>query len=102
MLECSLHPYDVLECEPEIVSGYYVDHGAVAFMLIYLSEGVAMMVMQSACLHHHSVLVATQWEHSTCCPSPTPCPSAVDDVQHSRHCSTGCCDACCAVERERE
>nr|ATQ37458.1 NADH dehydrogenase subunit 1 [Diplonema ambulator] len=43
MLECSLHPYDILECEPEIVSGYYVDHGAVAFMLLYLAEGILMV-----------------------------------------------------------
>ena len=31
----SVHPYDVLEAEPEIVSGYYVDYGGVAFMVIY-------------------------------------------------------------------
>ena len=29
LLECSIHPYDVLECEPEMVSGFYVDMGAV-------------------------------------------------------------------------
>jgi len=40
--ETSLHPYDVLECEPELVSGYYVDYGAVGFMVIYLGEGIAM------------------------------------------------------------
>ena len=40
MLELSMHPYDVLECEPELVSGYYVDLGGVCFMLVYLAEGV--------------------------------------------------------------
>ena len=43
-VECSLHPYDLLECEPELVSGYYVDHGAVAFMIIYLAEGICIHV----------------------------------------------------------
>ena len=38
----SIHPYDVLECEPELVSGWYVDMGGVAFMLIYLAEGIAL------------------------------------------------------------
>nr|QHQ98658.1 NADH dehydrogenase subunit 1 [Diplonema japonicum] len=45
LVECSLHPYDVLECEPELVSGYYVDHGAVAFMVVYLSEGIALIAL---------------------------------------------------------
>jgi len=40
LIETSVHPYDVLECEPELVSGYYVDYGGVVFMLIYLSEGI--------------------------------------------------------------
>ena len=43
MLEGSLHPFDVLECEPEVVSGYYVDHGSVGFMVIYLGEGIALL-----------------------------------------------------------
>ena len=42
MVESSVHPYDVLEAEPEIVSGYYVDYGGVAFMVIYLGEGIAL------------------------------------------------------------
>jgi len=41
MMESSIHPYDILECEPEIVSGYYVDYGGVSFMVIYLGEGIA-------------------------------------------------------------
>ena len=40
LIEAAAHPYDVIECEPEVVSGYYVDHGGVSFMLIYLSEGM--------------------------------------------------------------
>ena len=42
MLEASWHPYDVLECEPEVVCGWYVDYGGVSFMLVYLAEGIAM------------------------------------------------------------
>ena len=42
LLETSMHPYDVLEAEPEVVSGYYVDYGGVVFMLIYLAEGVSI------------------------------------------------------------
>ena len=41
-LETSMHPHDVLEAEPELVSGYYVDHGAAYFMLLYLVEGMVM------------------------------------------------------------
>jgi NADH:ubiquinone oxidoreductase subunit H len=43
LLETSIHPYDVLECEPELVSGYYVDYGGVAFMVIYLAEGIMLL-----------------------------------------------------------
>ncbi len=43
LLETSCHPYDVLECEPEVVSGYYVDQGGVAFMLVYLGEGLVLL-----------------------------------------------------------
>ena len=50
-LETSLHPYDVLEAEPEVVSGYYVDYGGVVFMLLYLTEGVVLHP-----LHHAYVL----------------------------------------------
>ncbi len=42
LAEAAAHPYDVVECEPELVSGYYVDHGGVSFMLIYLAEGTAV------------------------------------------------------------
>ena len=42
-LETSLHPYDVLEAEPEVVSGYYVDYGGVVFMLLYLTDGVVLL-----------------------------------------------------------
>ena len=42
MVSTSLHPYDVLECEPELVSGWYVDLGGVCFMCIYLSEGISV------------------------------------------------------------
>ena len=42
LLETSMHPYDILEAEPELVSGYYVDYGGVVFMLIYLGEGVSI------------------------------------------------------------
>ena len=42
LAETTLHPYDVVECEPELVSGYYVDHGGIAFMLIYLAEGICL------------------------------------------------------------
>ena len=45
MVETSCHPYDVLEAEPEVVSGYYVDCGGYVFMLVYLGEGVV--------IHHH-------------------------------------------------
>ena len=50
-MECSIHPYDILECEPEIVSGYYVDYGGVSFMVIYLGEGIATptTMMDTAC-----------------------------------------------------
>ena len=40
LLESSIHPFDVLESEPEIVSGWYVDYGGVVFMVLYLGEGV--------------------------------------------------------------
>jgi NADH:ubiquinone oxidoreductase subunit H len=56
-LETSIHPYDVLEAEPEVVSGYYVDYGGVVFMLLYLTEGVILHVcskcyaMYSTSLH---------------------------------------------------
>ncbi len=42
LIESSIHPFDVLEAEPEIVSGYYVDYGSIAFMVIYLGEGVSI------------------------------------------------------------
>ena len=42
LLETSVHPFDVLEAEPELVSGYYVDYGGYVFMVIYLAEGVAL------------------------------------------------------------
>jgi len=42
LMETSVHPFDVLEAEPELVSGYYVDYGAIAFMVIYLGEGVTL------------------------------------------------------------
>ena len=42
LADTSIHPYDVLEAEPEVVSGYYVDYGGVAFMVIYLGEGMAI------------------------------------------------------------
>nr|QHQ98625.1 NADH dehydrogenase subunit 1 [Namystynia karyoxenos] len=39
-LESGVQPFDLVECEPEVVSGYFVDHGGVLFMLIYLGDGV--------------------------------------------------------------
>ena len=42
LMEGSIHPYDVLEAEPEVVSGYYVDYGGYVFMLVYLGEGVVI------------------------------------------------------------
>jgi len=45
MVESSVHPYDVLEAEPELVSGYYVDYGGVAFMVIYLGEGISLSML---------------------------------------------------------
>ena len=41
VVESSIHPFDILEAEPEIVSGWYVDYGGIAFVVIYLSEGIA-------------------------------------------------------------
>ena len=46
LIESSVHPYDVLEAEPEVVSGYYVDYGAVVFMLVYLGEGIVLVPKQ--------------------------------------------------------
>ena len=43
LIETSIHPYDILEAEPEVVSGYYVDYGGYVFMLIYLAEGIAIL-----------------------------------------------------------
>ena len=43
-MEGSIHPYDVLEAEPEVVSGYYQDHGGISFMLIYLGEGMCTLL----------------------------------------------------------
>nr|APQ44785.1 NADH dehydrogenase subunit 1 [Diplonema papillatum] len=60
LLELSIHPYDVLECEPELVSGYYVDLGGVSFMVVYLAEGIL-----ACCL----VLIAVAWWASTHCSS---------------------------------
>nr|ATQ37485.1 NADH dehydrogenase subunit 1 [Rhynchopus euleeides] len=53
-LETSLHPYDVLESEPEIVSGWYTDHGGVSFMMIYLSDGITcwLLMMQYIVWYH--------------------------------------------------
>ena len=42
VVESTCHPFDVVECEPEMVSGYYVDHGGISFMLIYLAEGIVL------------------------------------------------------------
>ena len=50
MMEGSIHPYDVLEAEPEIVSGYYVDYGGYVFMLIYLGEGVMILGTRCWCV----------------------------------------------------
>ena len=70
MLELSIHPYDVLECEPELVSGYYVDLGGVCFMVVYLAEG--MLAHRST---HAHLVVSTQHHVLLCLPTPyrTPC-----------------------------
>ena len=54
-----MHPYDVLEAEPEVVSGYYVDYGGVVFMVIYLAEGVVIPrhTITPPWLAHHLLLV---------------------------------------------
>nr|ATQ37472.1 NADH dehydrogenase subunit 1 [Diplonema sp. ATCC 50224] len=44
LLEGGVHPYDVMECEPELVSGYYVDLGSVVFVVCYLSEGLYLVL----------------------------------------------------------
>jgi len=43
LLDGGIHPYDVIECEPELVSGYYIELGGVLFIVCYLSEGIAFM-----------------------------------------------------------
>merc|ERR1712137_1273816 len=60
-----MHPYDVLEAEPEVVSGYYVDYGGVVFMLIYLAEGVSitMLLMMSMVL----VGITSSSSPTSCC-----------------------------------
>jgi len=60
LLETSVHPYDVLECEPELVSGYYVDYGGVSFMVLYLAEGLLL-----TCL----LLLAIAWWQQVHCPA---------------------------------
>nr|QHQ98703.1 NADH dehydrogenase subunit 1 [Sulcionema specki] len=45
MMEVTIHPYDVVECEPEMVCGYYVDYGGVYFTVIYLVECFLMVVL---------------------------------------------------------
>ena len=42
LLEGGVHPYDVVECEPELVSGYYVDMGGALFVICYLSESILL------------------------------------------------------------
>ncbi len=54
LVETAGHPYDVVECEPEMVSGYYVDHGGVSFMMIYLAEGIVSSTGTSASHHRRT------------------------------------------------
>ena len=50
VLDSSTHPYDILEAEPEVVSGYHTDLGGVLFMVIYLTEGILLLHVP---LHRH-------------------------------------------------
>ena len=68
LLETSMHPYDILEAEPELVSGYYVDYGGVVFMLIYLGEGVSIHNQlhllshdTNYCILHPSLCMHATW-----------------------------------------
>merc|ERR1711976_310361 len=48
-VDSSIHPYDMIECEPELVCGYFVDHGGVLFMLVYLADGCGIVVIILYC-----------------------------------------------------
>jgi NADH:ubiquinone oxidoreductase subunit H len=41
---CDIHPIELIECEPELVSGYFVDAGGVMFMTIYMSSAGVLVV----------------------------------------------------------
>ena len=45
LVECDIQPFDLLECESEVVCGYMVDYGGVLFMILYLSAGVIFAVL---------------------------------------------------------
>ena len=46
-IDTSTHPYDMLDAEPELVSGYHVDIGGVLFMVLYLGEGMLLSTVIS-------------------------------------------------------
>ena len=50
LVECDVQPFDLLECESEVVCGYMVDYGGVLFMILYLSAGV-MQVLIAPCTY---------------------------------------------------
>jgi len=44
MTESDVHPFELIECEPEVVCGYFVDQGGVLFVAIYLADTCVMVV----------------------------------------------------------
>jgi len=42
--ESDVHPIELIECEPEIVCGYFVDQGGSLFMTIYSATTCAVVV----------------------------------------------------------
>ena len=83
MVETSHHPYDVLESEPEVVSGYYVDYGGHAFMVIYLGDGIVLICYACSGCYVLCVVVETILSRCMCICNTTLCYQPPGEMYHT-------------------
>lgn len=44
MIEVNRTPFDLVECESELVSGFNVEYGGIEFSLIFLGENLIVVI----------------------------------------------------------